>query len=387
MKKLMIILLLLLPLTAYASEADDVISRQMEQSGISELSQQLEKLKNSDYSEIIPDFDIAEMTKSLARVGQSDGWSWNVSSIIKRAFSFFCKEFLISMKIMLSLLCLSLLCSLTENLQKSFSAEGSGAFIACFFLIAAVAVKAFMDCVALTVSVIDNMIVFVNALIPTTLTLLATSGAAVSAGIFHPVLVLSVQTVTYIIKSFVIPLILTSAALSIAGNIGERNNVGRMAAVLRNIAKWSMGILLTVFVGIVTVQSLATPAIDGITFKTAKYAVGNFVPVVGNVLAESVELVFGCSVILKNAVGIAGLVAILALCAAPIIRLAAQAAMFCIASALVEPVADKRTADILSQIGQSVTALIVTVTTVTFMFIINLAIIIGAGNAAAVMAR
>lgn len=385
MKKLFILFIIFIPIAVNAVEIDEIIDRQIEQSGVNELEQRLKRVNNNDFSEIIPNFNIKEMTKSLTQ----GGWSWDISSIMKRAFAFYCKELFVSLKIMLNLIVLCLACALTENLQKSFSKDGLGgvAFFACFFLIAAVSVKAFMNSVSLAATVIDDMIIFINALIPTTLTLLAASGAVVSAGIFHPVLMLSVQAISLAMKNIIMPLILLSTALSIADNVSERNTVGRLSMVFKNAAKWTMGIMLTVFIGIITVQSLAAPAIDGISVKTTKFAVGNFVPVIGSVLAETVDLVFGCSLILKNAVGIAGLFAIVSICSIPIIRLFAQATMFAIASALIEPIADKRIVNILSRISEAITFLVVMVLIVTLMFIINLTIIIGAGNTAAVLGR
>lgn len=385
MKKLLILLLLLLPFTVYANEADDIINNKIEQSGVNELSQQLDNLKTNNFSEVIPSFDIKQMTKSLTH----GGWKWDVSSILERAFAFYCKELFVSMKIMLSLLVLALLCALTDNLQKSFAPDGIGgvAFLTCFFLITAVSIKAFMISVSSAFAVIDNMLIFVNALIPTTLTLLATGGAPISAGIFHPVLMLSVQVISLSVKSVIMPLILLSTALSIADNVSERNNVARLALLLRNVAKWTIGIILTVFIGVISIQGLAAPAIDGISIKTTKFAVGSFVPVVGSILSESVDLVFGCSIILKNAVGIAGLIAILSICAAPLIQLCAQATMFSVTSAIIEPIADRRMVKMLSQISEAITSIIVMVTVVTFMFIISLSIIIGAGNTAAVLGR
>ncbi|MDR0406094.1 MAG: stage III sporulation protein AE [Clostridiales bacterium] len=387
MKKLLIFILLFAPLAVNAvaagagEEAEQILDRQMRQAEVGVLSEQLERLKNNDFGQIIPDFNIAELSASLTR-GE---WQWNIPDILRRAFAFFCKELLLSVKVMLSLIALALLCALTENLQSGFSRGGIGgaAFPVCFFLIASVAVKTFTGAVAAAYAAIDGVLMFVTALIPTTLTLLAAGGAVMSAGVFHPVLMLSVQVVTLTVKSVVLPLTLVSAALSVADGLGEREGAGRLASSLGSAVKWIMGVLLTVFVGVVTVQSLAAPALDGLSVKTAKFAVGAVVPVVGSILAESVDLVLGCSVILKNAVGVAGLIAILSLCAAPVLRLAAQAVMFSAASALIAPIADKRAADLLARIGGAVTIVLVMVTVVAFMFIINLAIIIGAGNTAA----
>ncbi len=385
MKKLLILLLLCIPLTVCADDVDDMINAQIEKSGIGTLSEQLDKVKNHDFDEMIPDFDLTRMTKSLTK----GGWSWDISVLIKRAFAFYCKELYLSLKILITLIALALACSLADNLQKSFCEGGLGeaAFFFGFFLTAAVAVKAFIACISAAAGVIDDMVVFISALVPMTLTLLAASGGVVSAGIFHPVLMLSVTAVPVIVKTVIMPLILLSAALSIADCVSGKSTVSRLAGLFKSVAKWTMGVMLTVFVGVVTIQSLAAPAIDGISVKTAKFAVGSLVPVVGSVLSETVDLVFGCSLILKNAVGITGLLVLLGICSVPLIRLIAQATMFAVAAALTEPIADKRISEMLSKLGEAVMLTFVAVTVTAVMVVIELAIVIGAGNSAALLGR
>ena len=385
MIKIIIVLILIMPVSVFAGEMDELIDRQIEEGVVGNLQQQLDKVKNKDFEDIIPSFNVKDMTRSLA----SGGWSWDVSVILKRAFAFYCKELFISIKMMISLLALAFACALGDNLQKSFGdgSVGRTAFYISFFLTASVAVNAFMNSVSLASDTLDNAVIFVNALIPATLAFLAGGGATVSAGVFHRVMMLSVDVVSLCVKNIIFPFILISAALSAAGCVSEKNTVNRLSKLFSNIAKWLLGILITVFIAVITMQSLAAPALDGIATKTAKYAMGVFVPVIGSVLSETLDLVFGSCVILKNAVGVTGLVAVLAICCAPLIRLAAQATMFSLAAAAIEPVADQRMMDMLSKIGESVMLVFVILLVVILMFIVNLAVIISAGNTAAVLGR
>lgn len=390
MKKiLLIIIILLMPIIVNASNVTDetknIIDSQIKTSGASELQAQLEKVNNNDFSEILPDFNITNMAKSLTQ----GGWKWDIGIIFKRAFAFFCKQLFISINIMIQLIMLALLGALIENLQRSFGKDGASevAFYACYCMVAGVGIKVFMLAVAGGQQVIDDMIVFMNVLIPSTLTLLATSGGVVSAGIFHPVIMMSIQVISLSVKNIIIPLIMLSTALKIADNLSSELGVGRLANLLNTAVKWLIGIILTVFIGIISVQSIAAPAIDGISIKTTKFAVSSFVPVVGSILADSVDLVLGCSVILKNAVGIAGLIGIVLICFAPAIRLFVQVILFQLTSALIEPISDKRIVNLIGELGNSLNLIFSMVITVTLMFIINITIIISAGNTAALMGR
>ena len=385
MKKIIVMLFLLLTITVHAGEMEQMIGNQIEQSGISELQSQLEKIKKNDFSEIVPNFDIKKATKSLA----AGGWKWDISLILKRAFAFYCKELFISMKIMIALISLAFISTLTDNLQKSFSSDGpaKAAFFVCFFLLSAVAVNAFTGAANAAVGVLDDMFFFINALVPVTLSLLAAGGAVFSAGVFHYVLMMCIQVVSLIAKNVLVPLILISTALGMAGCISEQHSVGRLSKLFGNAAKWVLGALLSVFVGVISLQSLAMPVVDGLSVKTAKYAMGSFVPIVGSVLSDTIDMVFGCFAIIKNAVGVAGVIAIVVICSACLLKLAAQASMFCLTAALIEPIADKRLTDMLSIIAGTMTFLFVLVLSVMLLFIINLMIIICVGTNTVVIGK
>ncbi|MCI8346007.1 MAG: hypothetical protein HFJ42_08765 [Clostridia bacterium] len=85
------------------------------------------------------------------------------------------------------------------------------------------------------------------------------------------------------------------------------------------------------------------------TAKTTKAAVANFIPVVGKILGDAVDSVIGATTILKNAVGIVGVIVILGICILPIIRLVLLMTTYYIGSAICQPIADKKIIDLLSR--------------------------------------
>ena len=64
------------------------------------------------------------------------------------------------------------------------------------------------------------------------------------------------------------------------------------------------GVVLTLFVGLLSIEGTLSSSVDGITAKTTKAAVSNFIPIVGKILGDAVDTVLGCAAILKNAVGV-----------------------------------------------------------------------------------
>ena len=121
-------------------------------------------------------------------------------------------------------------------------------------------------------------------------------------------------------------------------------------------------------------------SVDGITAKTAKAAVSNFIPVVGKILGDAVDTVIGCSNILKNAVGIVGVVIIIGICIVPILKLTVLMATYYIASAICEPIADSKIVSLLSQMGDTFKVLLAMMICVAVMLIIGITLVIKISN-------
>ena len=145
--------------------------------------------------------------------------------------------------------------------------------------------------------------------------------------------------------------------------------------------------MLIIFIGLVGIESIATSSADGLAIKLTKFAASNLVPVVGGILSESVETVMGCSQVIKNSVGICGIIATLYLCLAPMLKLGASIIVLRISAAVMEPVCDKRIIKCISDAAGAVSMLFAMVASVAVMFILITAIIINTGNSAIITGR
>jgi len=114
-----------------------------------------------------------------------------------------------------------------------------------------------------------------------------------------------VQVSATIIKNILIPLIVLSTIISIVDNISDKIQISRLSSFLKNITQWTLGLILTIFVAIVSLQGSLGAVVDGVTSKTAKFAIGAFIPVAGKYLADAADAVIGCTLLIKNAVGVA----------------------------------------------------------------------------------
>jgi stage III sporulation protein AE len=150
------------------------------------------------------------------------------------------------------------------------------------------------------------MISFVLALIPLLLALIASSGGIISAAFFHPVILFLMNISGMFMQYVILPLLFLATLLSIVSTMSDQYKVTQLAQLIRNWSIGLMGLFLTVFLGVISVQGASTAITDGVAIRTAKFVTGNFIPVIGRIFTDAADTVVSASGLLKNSVGIAG---------------------------------------------------------------------------------
>lgn len=238
----------------------------------------------------------------------------------------------------------------------------------------------FADIINLAKTTIQNLVGFSYTLLPILLTLMMTTGSIASASAVQPVLLFLITFIGNIITTFLLPLILIGTALNIVSKVSDKVQIDKLAKYFKTSVVWVLGIVLTIFVGVLSLEGSLTSSVDGITAKTAKAAVSNFIPVVGKILGDAVDTVIGCSNILKNAVGIVGVIVVIGICILPIIKLAILTITYYIAGAICQPIADDKIVSLLSGMGDTFKVLLAMLISVSVMLIIGITLVIKISN-------
>ena len=163
-----------------------------------------------------------------------------------------------------------------------------------------------------------------------------------SASMLQPIILFIITFIGNFINTILIPATLISIALSIISNISDKVQIDKLPKFINSSVVWCLGIALTIFVGVSSLEGSITNGVDGLTVKTTKAAVSNFIPIVGKILGDSLDTVMSCSNILKNAVGIVGVIVIISICISPIIKLATLMGAYYLGSAICQPIADEK---------------------------------------------
>jgi stage III sporulation protein AE len=197
-----------------------------------------------------------------------------------------------------------------------------------------------------------------------------------------PIIMFGVQFISNLIRDFILPLVFLTAVLNLVNNLSTTFQINRLAALLRQVCVWTLGLMLTIFIGTLTVRGAAGRTIDQVTAKTLKFAVDNFIPVIGKAMSDAVATIAGYTMVLKDAISTAGLIAFVIICIFPILKIVSMIFIYKISSALIEPIADKKIVGCLNDVGNSLTLIFVSVLCVAVMFFLMVTIIAATGKTA-----
>ncbi len=344
-----------------------------------------DSVADTEIESVVPGFDADRILLEIA-TGKYD---FDLNAIINKGIKILLGEVYSSLKIMVLVLALSILCSYLINMRSAFGSEGveQVAYFACYIMIVGIASAAFFDVISCAKSTIENAALFMRLIVPVVLASLIGVGAIVSAAVIEPTLLLIIEiSVTVIIKVF-LPIIMISTAVSIVGCMSDKIKTDRLTKFLNQVIKWGLSCMMIIFVSVVGFKSIAAGGADGISLKIAKFATSNIIPVVGGILAETVETVMNCSLAIKNAVGLTCGLVIVLIVVTPLLKIIASLIIFRTTAAILEPIADSKITKCLSGLADSVSVVFSFLSTVSVMFIIILTIVINAGNSAIMLGR
>lgn len=376
MKKLITIFAILICIfstsISKADTEDDVINSQMDSFNISNFIDEANKYSN----DILKDIDIQELLNNAIK-GELD-----TNQLLKNIFPLFGTEIKEALKVMGSILIIvlihSVLKSISDNLNNKSVAQIT--YYVQYILIATVIMTNFSSIITLSKEAVGNMISFIQLLFPLLMTLMLASGSVVSVNLVQPIILFIINLISNIFQSIIIPIILVGTALAIVSKISDRIQIDKLSKFLKSSSVWVIGILLTIFVGVLSIEGTLGSSVDGITAKTAKAAVSSFIPVVGKVLGDAVDTVIGCSAILKNAIGIVGVIVVIAICITPILKLAIITIIYHLTAALCEPIADSKIVSLITQMADTFKILLAILCSISVMLIIGITLVINISN-------
>ncbi|WP_294186632.1 stage III sporulation protein AE [uncultured Clostridium sp.] len=329
--------------------------------------------------EIMNDLDPVEYIKGYIKNGEGN---LSLKTLSNATTSFLFKEVKTALSFSISIIVVAIMCSLIKNLQSAFSSEGISniAFFACYSILIIILSKSFLVSINIATDIIKGLSNFMAAILPVLVMMIGSIGGFAQAATMDPIIIGATLIIPRIYTTIIIPLILISFVLDFTNNISNEFKIGNLCKLTKQITIWIQGIILTIFIGLLTVRGITSSTIDAVTLKTAKFAIDNFIPIVGKAFSDAIASVAGYSLIIKNAVSSIGLIIIVIMMLYPIIKLLLITFVYKLTAAVIEPISDKRITSSLTSAGNSLILLMSCVLSVSLMFFVLLAIMASAGK-------
>lgn len=251
---------------------DEIINEQKSTLNISTFI----KEANEYTKETFPELDASEVLNS-ALTGKVDN-----EGIFNKILNLIGEEVILTIRLLAMILAVivivSIVKTIAENLENNSAAKV--AYFVQYVLIVTIILSNFSEILSIITTTIDNLIGFLYTLVPLLITLMISTGSFVSASFVQPLILFFIAFIGNLISIVIIPLVLAGTVLSIISNISDKIEIGKISKFFKSTVVWILGIVLTVFVSVLSLEGTLSSSIDGITAKTAKAAVSSLVPVV-----------------------------------------------------------------------------------------------------------
>lgn len=219
-----------------------------------------------------------------------------------------------------------------------------------------------------------------DGIFPILLTLLTALGGSVSVGIYQPAIALLGNLFVSLITYFLLPLFIFSIVFSIVGNLSNGTRLDKFVSFLQSLFKWCIGLSFTIFLGFVSIQGVMAGAVDGLSIRTAKYAIKSYVPIVGGYVSDGLGIIMASSSLIKNAVGGVGLFLLLSTIVSPILNIAIFMLALKFMAGIIEPIGDKKILNFISDLAKSMSMLIALLVAVAFMYVVLTGLVMCSAN-------
>lgn len=296
---------------------------------------------------------------------------------------FFFAQIQSSLTVAVEIFAVCILIGLLENMASSFGRQGASRLgsLVCGMVVIVLCMADFENLYQLCGDSVGLMVRAMQVLLPILIPLLLAMGGVTAGTLLNPAVMSGIAVLSTVIKSAVLPAVFVSCVFFMVNMMTEKEYIKKLAQFLRGAAVFGMGLSMSLFSALVSLQGLAAKTTDGMLFKTAQYSIDNFIPIIGGFAADSLDLIRSCTGVIRNGVGIVGFLVLITLMSVPVIKLLAAAVIYKVLAALLEPVAGRRTADCIDSVGTGVIILSVILILTGILFIIFLAILLSMGKA------
>ena len=171
---------------------------------------------------------------------------------------------------------------------------------------------------------IQKLLDYGKLLFPVMTTAMAAQGRVSTSAALHTGTVVFNIIIGSLMSGIAVPAVYLFLAMSIGYGATGEPLLKRLRDMIKGSVSWFMKVLLTAFTTYMSITGVVSGSTDAAALKAAKLTISTAVPVVGGILSEASESVLISAELMKNAAGVYGILAFLALFMEPFLRIAVQ---------------------------------------------------------------
>ncbi len=383
MKRLILIILLLLLMnmnTMSASANDNTL-----------YGNQNDEDSSQDYLAYYEDFDFNDIQSAIDDVLMSNG-SFDFKSYVGKLissgegisakgaisdlFTALVREFNANKTALFKLIMIAIVAAIFTNFTNVFNNNqvGETSFYITYLLLFTTITGTFASATAVASHTISAVLSFMKALIPTYFMSIAFCSSKATTLVFYESALVLITIVDVILVHIMIPLVNIYMIITLVNNLAKEDFLSKLAELIESIIKWSLRTLFIAVVGFNTIQGLIVPASNSVK-KTLAIKFTKAIPGIGNSLNSVTETVMGAGTLIKNAIGVTGLVVIILICVIPLVKLIVTMLIYKIGVAIVQPISDKRIITCISGAANAAGLLVYVVSIAAVLFMVTIAIL------------
>ena len=385
---LLLILSLTLPSTATYAEDSQTIEEDLEEELGQEIDNQLGNLDLSPLEDILNSLTDGELAifGSNSFIGKLqdliNGNFEDGTSLWSALLNLFFENILSLLPIISIIIAVALLGSMIQGLKPANNGKSISNIIhfVTYGVIVVLVLSITVKMVTLTTNTMQSMKSQMDAIFPLLLTLLTAVGGTTSTSVYQPAMAMLSGLIMNLFTYVLLPIFIFSVVFSVVSNLSNNVKLDKFTSFFNSTYKWLIGLIFTVFTAFLSIQGITAGSIDGISIRTARYAIRSYIPILGSYISDGMGLILVSSNLIKNAVGATGLFLLLATILSPLIQLILFMLALKLIAGILEPLGNKQIANFVSSLSKSLVLLIVLIIGLAFIYFIMLGLVMCSAN-------
>ena len=246
-------------------------------------------------------------------------------------------------------------------------------FYVLYLLLIAICLSSFQASVDWVNDGVDTLTTFMEVLGPVFFLAVAIARGSVTSVAFYNLMLLVIFIIELFVLKFLIPSVHVYIMVRVLNFLSGEDYLSKFAELIETLITWVLKTMLACMAGLQFIQGLIAPAIDALR-RSAFTKGAEAIPGIGDVIGGVTEVVLGTAILVKNSIGIAGMIVCILLCVGPLVQMAVMVLMYKLAAAFVQPISDKRMVNCIESVGEGCKLLMRIIFTVGVLFLLTIAI-------------